>query len=495
MRSHHGKSSSIDIVARIQQARETGIETDTADSILEDERPHNDVLTEMNNFLADEDIHRKLYFGDRLKTIIEYVEGLKAEDDFDLDLMIEVKDKCDLHEDWVQKETKEKAVSFEIPKAAPESSRLLPLEVPLTRAISKSRPKEKPFGDDHQPFTIKRPGNHSEFVRALQADADVDTRDPNYNNATNLAAIEERAYRGTVSNADNLQRHEDEEDTSFPAMAAKRGIRRAAIEKGLQILASNDEQDFDERGRWDILIHPHAIKLDMVAEVPLSEPFVGYEVRITDPYEYTRKVRAYREGVMAEARQWRNEEIHNHNGDSFYFPSPVNFRGPYLPVKPDVAREGNWKRQSRLFRVVRNLKETEQRASRQLIRRVLAFVMEGIADQRPFDAEFEPISDAQIERLLVLTQPSRRANREAPAAQGHVPTEAEQQQADRLDLLASYITPILSSALFPLQTTRLTLQDVLQNIDASIDLVNTQPFTEGEMDVLLPILGQRGLIS
>lgn len=495
-RSRQGQLSTTEVIARIRQAREAGIEIETEDSELEEARPHNDVLTEMSNFLADEDIHRKLHFEDRLRAITDYVATLREEDELDRDLLNEVKDKSKIHWDWVRKETEEKPVSFNFPAAAPESLRLLPLEIPMRRAVSKPRPKERPFGDEHPPFTTKRMDDHSGFVQALQADADMDTTDPDYNERTNLAAIEERAYRGTVANSDNLRRHDDEEDMSFPARAAKRGIRRAAIEKGLQILASNDEQEYEERGRWDKLTLPHDLRPIMPEEVPFADAaFDGDGIDIVDPFAYTKIVRAYREQLEAEARQRRNEEIHSHHGDSFYFAAPPNFNGPYLPVHPNVIRRCIRRRQNRLFEVVRMLRETEQRASRQLIREALTKITQGLTGNGGLPAEFEPISDVQVDQLLVLTQPSSRANREPPQARDYVLTAVEQQQADRLDLLASYIRPMLTTASFPRQTSRMTLQVLLDSVNANISSVNTPPFAEAEIQILLPILEQRGLIS
>ncbi|KAH0543117.1 hypothetical protein FGG08_002543 [Glutinoglossum americanum] len=148
----------------------------------------------------------------------------------------------------------------------PYSSRLpTPLE-------AKSYAKEDLLEQDKAPFTIRRPDNQREFLHTL--------RDP-LNDEHRL--LEQSAYDATLRDPAEII-SKPLRLTSLRALAAERGIRRAALQLALRSFATNEEQRYSGESVYRCVPLPKPKQTLQNPALPTAETLYLHE---SDPFAYT----------------------------------------------------------------------------------------------------------------------------------------------------------------------------------------------------------------
>jgi hypothetical protein len=157
--------------------------------------------------------------------------------------------------------------------------------------------------------------------------------------------------------------------------AERRGIRRAAIEYGLNILCANHEQHrLKDKFRRVELPGPY-VSTDL-PEISLSLPLEPYERPVEmDTFEYTKQVARYHHDLDL-AYSAAREKVNKY--DAIELPPPVNHRGPFEVGTAELMLELFQAKVNSLYKTYQLLNDAAQRAPRPIIERMLSRVEEGI---------------------------------------------------------------------------------------------------------------------
>lgn len=194
---------------------------------------------------------------------------------------------------------------------------------------------------------------------------------------------------------------------NYTRMAERRGITRAAIELGLNMLATNQEQH-RPHDRFREIDLPGEEYEPPQPDVPLTLPLDATKRPLEqEPFEYTNKMNAYRQwkDFDYEIMRMRKEE----SSDDLLSP-PCNFNGPVVAADAvDVKAAAN-KKANRLLQVAGMLTEAEARYPRPLMQQLLLRFHEGFVENldQPDSMYWDtvPLTRNDIETLLELTQVS-----------------------------------------------------------------------------------------
>ncbi|KAH6720611.1 hypothetical protein BKA61DRAFT_237726 [Leptodontidium sp. MPI-SDFR-AT-0119] len=189
----------------------------------------------------------------------------------------------------------------------------------------------------------------------------------------------------------------------FSGKAERRGIQRAAIEIGLNLLASNQEQHRPaDRFRVLDLSRKHvAIEKEIPITLPLEPSRRQTE---QDAFEFTKKMLAYRDWkefdyevsrekiledpsivIQPEDERFRtfygeivNQDPHNFAKSYVVLDPPINYNGPF--VTPDAANMMGTasRRQAELSRIALQLQSAYTEFPRPLLERLLSLVSQGM---------------------------------------------------------------------------------------------------------------------
>ncbi|KAH8669549.1 hypothetical protein BGZ60DRAFT_564015 [Tricladium varicosporioides] len=222
--------------------------------------------------------------------------------------------------------------------------------------------------------------------------------------------VEEQVVRQTAKG--ERGREEDETATKtrdpleFVPKAERRGIRRAAIELALNLLATNQEQH-RPRDRFRILELPPPYQ-PPPEEVPMSLALDPTQRKIElDPFNFTKKLIGYREEKDSDYRISR--DCRNFKNPENLIPPPANYNGPFTVISVDDVQKAAKKRHFFLAQVYVRLTKAGESAPRPILQRMLLEIQNGIdmqnKQEHPLYDEKE-LSDGDIELLNEIAQPS-----------------------------------------------------------------------------------------
>lgn len=173
----------------------------------------------------------------------------------------------------------------------------------------------------------------------------------------------------------------------FTPKAERRGIQRAAIELGLNLLATNQEQHRPD-DRFRIVDLPEPISFPQ-KEVPLCLPLAPEDRPLEqDPFEYTKKVEALRAEKDADYQVARDE--YGALNPPRY-PAPQNRKGPFaIPTLEEIKQDARDKL-TELLVVYMGMANALRRAPRPLLEQLAMIVDQAIQDtgdnHRLYDTE------------------------------------------------------------------------------------------------------------
>lgn len=188
--------------------------------------------------------------------------------------------------------------------------------------------------------------------------------------------------------------------------AERRGIRRAAVELALNLLATNQEQH-RPKDRFRILELPPPYQPPL-EEVPISLSLDPTQRKVElDPFEFTKKLIDYREEKDSDYQIARDRR--NVDNPGMLIPPPVNYNGPFTVASVDDVQEAIRRRQYYLTQVYARLAEAGKSAPRPVLQRMLLEIQNGIdvqnSQEHPLYDE-EELTDPDIELLNEIAQPS-----------------------------------------------------------------------------------------
>lgn len=161
---------------------------------------------------------------------------------------------------------------------------------------------------------------------------------------------------------------------NFSAKAERRGVQRAAVELGLNLLATNQEQhrphDRFRRLRLPPKYQPHP------DEVPLWKPLDQWKRPVElDPYYYTKLMRKFRRWKDDDYAKALNDVTNEQPGQLH---PPANYNGPFTPQNSHEIQQTASERQNHLGQIGAQLVRTVGTAPRPLLKRICALMGEAI---------------------------------------------------------------------------------------------------------------------
>lgn len=185
----------------------------------------------------------------------------------------------------------------------------------------------------------------------------------------------------------------------YTPQAERRGIQRAAIELGLNLLCGNHEQHRpDDKFRIVQLPGPYVDWSD-IPEVPLTLPldFTHRPVEL-EPFYFTEKVAKYRQQKDLEYFAAREQAIYERRG---LMDPPANFKGPFSVASWEQYLETIQKALKVYERIYKKMFHSNETAPRPLMDRMVEVVTQAIQwdgkTSLPLNVTDEPFSNAVVE--------------------------------------------------------------------------------------------------
>lgn len=195
----------------------------------------------------------------------------------------------------------------------------------------------------------------------------------------------------------------------FTGKAERRGVQRAAIELGLNVLTTSQEQH-RPHDRFRRIELPQS-RFNPKKETPLCLPLEPWKRPIeVDPLKYTKILRKFREWKDWDYEAARNEISRQFPGS---IRGPNNFTGPYTVISDVETAHLCTGFQIELLELRRNLIMAERSAPRPLLEKILITIDESCATVRnglglsPESATIgRTLTSKQLEALKELAQQS-----------------------------------------------------------------------------------------
>ncbi|TAQ90789.1 hypothetical protein B7494_g844 [Chlorociboria aeruginascens] len=220
-----------------------------------------------------------------------------------------------------------------------------------------------------------------------------------------------REVSGSLLCAIHANADQKQKTNCFTGKAERRGVQRASIELGLNLLATNQEQQRPQ-SRFRIVQLPPKYEFPLPKEVPLCLPIEPWKRPVEqDPFKYTKIMREYRRWKDHDFDVARSYTILERPGT---LPPPANYQGPFsLPSEAEFT-EITALRQSYLARLCEKLLKANNKAPRPLLADVLRQVDLGLhyevtvplALPIPEFYDEVPLEQKHLDTLMELAEPS-----------------------------------------------------------------------------------------
>ncbi|KAG9234659.1 hypothetical protein BJ875DRAFT_423567, partial [Amylocarpus encephaloides] len=235
-----------------------------------------------------------------------------------------------------------------------------------------------------------------------------------------LSKARRKAERNAVERARQME-VDDEEDlddryensVDWRPRAERRGIKRAAIELGLNLLCPNHEQHRPEE-RFRIVDLPGPYHSAEFPDIPISLPLEGHERPLEiDPFEFTKRLSQWRQQNEKEYALTRKLVAEK---DREALEPPANWRGPFTVASSENAIDVLGKRHAELANIYRQLIVVSVKASRPIIGAMIKRVEEGMHHEEGYKNEWadEEHIDLQQNDLTLLREITSDSWREPP---------------------------------------------------------------------------------
>ncbi|KAE9366693.1 hypothetical protein N431DRAFT_77764 [Stipitochalara longipes BDJ] len=184
---------------------------------------------------------------------------------------------------------------------------------------------------------------------------------------TSLTPMRRQTFRGQI-------RGNYDSSTNFTPKAERRGIKRAAVELALNLLATNQEQH-RPKDRFRMVDLPSQVQLPE-REVALCLPLKPEDRPLEqDPLEYTKKMLAFRRWKDYDYGIARVRSSTDQNGE---LPPPENFNGPTSIASVDNVHAAARTQITDLALIQKGLIEAQNTAPRPLIEQLLLLTDAGL---------------------------------------------------------------------------------------------------------------------
>lgn len=232
------------------------------------------------------------------------------------------------------------------------------------------------------------------------------------NNKRNMREKEAReALEKEVSEEEVIQLAEEARTTvDYTPQAERRGIQRAAIELGLNLLCGNQEQHRpNDKFRIVQLPGPYVDWAD-IPEVPITIPLdPSHRPVELEPFYFTKKLARYRQRKDFEYSVARTKAIYQRRG---LLDPPTNFKGPFTVATLEQFQETIKKAKDRYVEIYKRMTRANKEAPRPLMTRMLDVVDQGLrwneGEPHPLVDEEKPLelTNEQIALLEEIAGPS-----------------------------------------------------------------------------------------
>lgn len=298
---------------------------------------------------------------------------------------LEVAEMTSTHRNWIYEKEKLKPIDWSFAGVKHFSKRLVGRDDvkytprPKKKTGHRLRPDKAPFSSTYSiPASMR-----SDFLDALWQSSAKSPYADDFAKDENLFNIELENYSHGLRDAMNIQKMVSlaEESDDYQDQARVRGMKRAALETCLQLLADNNENR-QTGGRLRYLQLPEAPPtVEESKEWPIYKA-LPEEERMPeidgDPYYYTKKLVQFIVHQDQDAEQARAANASIHRRDPTHVPAPANFRGPYQPIASDTIAYKRIEGTKQYYNLFRRLADTDQISPRPVLSCVLIQAMAGV---------------------------------------------------------------------------------------------------------------------
>jgi len=181
-------------------------------------------------------------------------------------------------------------------------------------------------------------------------------------------------------------------EINFTPKAERRGIQRAAIELALNLLGTNQEQHRPD-DRFRIVDLPLSIQRPE-KEVPLCLPLLPEDRPLEmDPFEYTRKMFAFRQ---CKEFDYGLARASTNSGQGGFLPAPDNYKGPISIASVNEFHQARRNQLKNLAATNEMMIAAVDSAPRPLLQQLLLLVDAGLHHQLHSNIQPHPLYDDQM---------------------------------------------------------------------------------------------------